>query len=145
MKRDVVTVGPLMTLREAGTVLSEHRITGAPVVDRWGELMGVVSQTDIVRCGATQDELGAPCFYGDPDAASVFETASNRSELDTMRVLDVMTKDLIRADEDAPVEDVIALMLERGVHRVVITRGSKLRGIITTMDVLGSLRAAPAR
>ena len=143
MRKDVVTLRPLMTLREAGAVLAERGITGAPVIDRRGEIMGVVSQSDIVRCGAGRDKAGLPLFYSDDDDSPV--EAFSRSEFDVLRVVDVMTNHVISAEEEAPVEELIATMLRSGVHRVVITRKGKLAGIVTTMDILRILPGAPLR
>jgi CBS domain-containing protein len=48
MTRDVVTVGVAATVREAARILTQHQLSGAPVVDRQGQIVGVVSETDIV-------------------------------------------------------------------------------------------------
>ncbi len=143
MKGDVLTLRPLMTLREAAALLGQRGVTGAPVVDRKGELIGVVSQTDIVRRGAAKDRAGLPSFYSDADGEA--PDGGALSEFDSMRVVDVMTSRVISAEEDASVEDLIGLMLRHGVHRVVVTRKGRLTGIVTTMDILRVLPGAPLR
>lgn len=57
MHRDVVTVGPDTTVRELARVLSDGEISGAPVVDRTGRVMGVVSATDVLRLAAEGPEV----------------------------------------------------------------------------------------
>lgn len=139
MQTEVVTVGPFMTLREAGAILAQRGITGAPVVDQEGELVGVVSQTDIVRCGASHEKDGVSVFYRDLDVLEAFDAAPERSEFDVMRVADVMTRHPICVEEACPLDKLIFLMLGRGVHRVLVTRRGKLCGIVTTMDILRAI------
>ena len=134
MRRRVVTVSPQMTLREVAALFLEKQITGAPVTSVDGRLIGVISQTDLVRSHREQP-AGLPSFYR-PEETVIWGEGYQIQEAETAKVSDVMTPAILTADEDAPIDRVAELMLTRKVHRIVITRAGRLAGIITTMDML---------
>lgn len=110
MHRKVKTLTPETSIREAAKLFSDRRITGAPVVSREGHLVGVVSQTDLVRREGARD-----------------------------RVEQIMTPWAVSFEEETPVLELARQMLRKRIHRVVITRDGKLSGIVTTMDLLKAL------
>lgn len=148
--RDVMT-SPLLTIREdaplrdAAVKLSGRRMSGAPVVDGRGRPIGVVSLIDIVALLAglekPADEPGGfyrffyPPFRG--------EAADDRA-LDQLTVCDIMTPSLITVPETMPLMAVARALWQRHVHRVFVTRGKKVVGVISTMDVLRFLTGGPA-
>lgn len=141
MRKDVVTVGAELTVRELAQLFIERRITGAPVVDPEGKLLGVVSQTDIVRrdreaSASLSSEV--PVYYTDPDSPRGRQ-GLRIEDPDYSRVSDVMTPMVISAPEGARIQDLAKLMLQKHIHRVIITRGGRLRGIVTAMDMLRAL------
>jgi CBS domain-containing protein len=132
MRRNVVTVSPLATAKELAELLTKHKITGVPVVDSHGALMGVVSQTDIVRKQARSEKDDALDYYR--DVMPLFEPVSRVK--DEATVFDLMTPAVLSADEETPVGDLARQMLARRIHRLPITRNKRLVGIISTMDIL---------
>jgi CBS domain-containing protein len=141
MRRKVITAGPEMTLQELAGLFIEEKISGAPVVDHEGRLLGVISQTDLVRRDREMSpELEIPSYYhgGDREACP---RGFQIEDPDFTRVADVMTPVVLSAEEEAPVEEVARLMLRKHVHRVIITRHGRLSGIVTSMDMLKALLA----
>ena len=132
MRRNVVTVSPLVTAKELSELLTKHKITGVPVVDSHGALMGVVSQTDIVRKQARSEKDDALDFYR--DVMPLFDSVSRVK--DEVTVFDLMTPAVLSADEETPVGDLARQMLARRIHRLPITRDKRLVGIVSTMDIL---------
>lgn len=120
----VATVGPLTTVSEAARLLTERRITGAPVVDAKGNLLGIVSQTDLVR-----HQGGAGEHWPGEAAADAGQTP----------VLSLMTGSVVSCEEDTPLDEVARVMLDRRIHRVLVTREGRLCGILTAMDLLRAL------
>ncbi|MBI4425705.1 MAG: CBS domain-containing protein [Elusimicrobia bacterium] len=110
MSRDVVTARPEEPLLKLARLLQGRRISGIPIVGREGHLIGVVSQSDLVR-HALGGEGGA--------------TAAG-----------VMTPWAVSCEEDTPLEEVARQMVRKRIHRVLVTRGSTLVGIVSAMDVL---------
>lgn len=136
MRRQVVTVTEDHTLKELEAILIDNKITGVPVLDAKGRVIGVVSQTDLVR----RDREQAPP-HENPAYDQALDRWLGRSGLqveapDFVRVRDVMTPSACCAEEDAPLWEVARLMAQSGIHRVVITRKGRLAGIVTSMDIL---------
>ena len=131
MHRGVVTVMPLATLSELSDILSKHKISGVPVVDNRGNLMGVVSQTDIVRRGKRNPE-DLPDYY--KDVLPLFGAV--KRELEEETVFNLMTPAVLSADEETPVIDLARQMLARHIHRIPITKEKRLTGIVSTMDLV---------
>jgi CBS domain-containing protein len=147
MRRKIVTVASWLTLQELAQTLERHGITGAPVVDAHGSVLGVVSQTDLVRA-RRESSAGIPSYHRELDEPTA-ALGLHFEECDRTRVEQIMTPGAISFDEETPAATLAAAMLERRVHRVLITRGKRLVGIVTTMDLLRALvalsRKAPRR
>ena len=144
MRTDVVTVREDQTLKELAQVLLDHHISGAPVVDGKGRLVGVVSQTDLVRRDREQTEpREAPAYHREVDqwlGKRGFEIESP----DYARVHDVMTPAVLSADIHVSVKDLARRMTEKHIHRLVITRRGKLAGIVTSMDIMRAFASGRA-
>ena len=139
MRRKIVTVESWLTLQELAKVLEENGITGAPVVDANGAVLGVVSQTDLVHA-RRESSSGIPFYHRDVEEP-IAALGIHFEESDRTRVEQIMTPGAISFNEETPVEKLAGAMLERHIHRVLITRGERLVGIVTTMDLLRALVA----
>ncbi|MBI5594599.1 MAG: CBS domain-containing protein [Elusimicrobia bacterium] len=129
MQKRVVSVRPNMLVRELARILDEKRISGAPVVDRDGRLVGVVSKSDLVH-----HELDDVDAHEAED--SHLPKGFHLESPDRTRVADIMTPTVVEAAREAKVPDLARLMRRRRIHRVFITKGRKLLGIVTTLDLL---------
>lgn len=144
MNPEVLTVADDMTVRELARFLVENDITGAPVEDDAGRLVGVVSVFDIARLlGEDDDEFEleeaeehAP-GNGASDADGLDEELEDDDE--DLLVEDIMTPAVWSVPEDATVPEVAALMLKEHLHRLVVVREDEPVGIISTSDLLGLL------
>jgi CBS domain-containing protein len=139
MNADVITVPATMDLRDLAKLFLERGITGAPVVDAGGRLVGVVSQTDLVYYNLTRgDELVVnSSFY----QSARFEghrlpRGFQVEDFNSGVVADVMTPVVHSVDESAPVEAVARMMTRNHIHRVIVRRGRRIAGIISALDVL---------
>lgn len=112
MHKRVLSVRPETTLHELTRLLSERGVSGAPVIGPEGDLIGVVSQTDLVR----QQRAGAT-------------------------VASVMTPWTVSFEEDTDIKELARQMLAKKIHRLIITREGRMCGIITSMDMLRALLA----
>lgn len=115
MIKDVITVNEKTPLKEVTKLFGEKRITGAPVVNEAGDLIGVISESDIIR---KTTSLGAwsPTHAGQ-----------------------IMTKPAVTVLPTEPLQKVCELMHNRRIHRVVVADDSGINGIITTMDILRAI------
>lgn len=115
MVRDVVVVTESTPLKEVTRIFNDRKITGAPVVNENNELVGVISETDIIRKSTT---IGA----WSPSTAG-----------------QIMTKPPVSVAPDTSLQRVCELMYNRRIHRVVVAAGAQIDGIITTMDILRAI------
>lgn len=147
MNSEVLAAEADWSLDKLAGFLVDNSISGAPVTAADGELVGVVSMTDIVRqnrtTGATQGAETTHDVY-----LYELERHMSREEINVfhteyespVQVRDIMTPMIFRVSEDTPVQEVAEMMLKGRIHRVFVTRGSKLTGIVTTLDMLQVIR-----
>jgi CBS domain-containing protein len=143
----VITVTDTMDLREVAKVLVEEGITGAPVVDEMGNLVGVISQSDLVEYDLSVEHeltVEAP-FYRHPfDDALQPQRGFQIEELPADTVKDVMTPFLVTVEEDTPIREVASRMSKFAIHRlIVVDADQQIRGIVTSLDVLRWVAAQP--
>src|SRR5262245_32059376 len=127
MNRAVVTLSPDMTLAEAAARLERHEITGAPVVQA-GRVVGVLTTTDLR--GVYGDDWNNPTHIGPVDAPLGDPTK--------IRVAERMTQSIISLPPEADRAEAASVMLQYGVHRVLVMDGPFLLGIVTPLDVVAS-------
>lgn len=133
--RDVVVIESERTLPELEALLLQHHISGVPVVEAGtGELLGVVSQSDIVR-HLSQRQPGPSVGFHDTIWFDIM-MPNLSPDSSQVRVKEIMTPYIHFATEDATVAEVLDLMLENHIHRVVITRQRRLVGVVTSLDLL---------
>lgn len=136
MIKKVITVSPEMTCQEIAKLLFTKKISGAPVVDNKGKLIGIVSEKDIFRAfyPSYQEFYERPVDHIDFDKLE--SEAINKAK---KKVAEVMTKELITVSPDTPILKIGALMIARGIHRVPVVDKEKLVGIVTRRDIYRSI------
>ena len=140
MNPEVLTVRDEMSVRDLASFLIENEISGAPVADAEGRLVGVVSLVDIaaVTSGVDRPRDGFGFFGPDRDDGLDEEDMEDLDQ-DGLRVADIMTPQIFSVPEDATVSQIASLMLKGHLHRLLVTREDRAIGIITTSDLLGLL------
>lgn len=142
MQTDVLTVGPAWTLRQVAALFTENHITGAPVVDERGGLVGVISETDLVRHDRGSAGLRVPGYHLQTQRSSLVDEGFQIEEPDYTRVSDVMTPSVFEVAETTPVGSVARLMVDKHIHRVIVTKNRKLKGIISSIDLLNLIASS---
>jgi len=140
MTRNVVCLNEDLDIRECEKILLEKGISGAPVVDTEGHLLGVLSKTDLVthHYVTGEESSGAEENYHleGVRGAHVYQYS-------TPAARDVMTPVPCVATEWSTVSELAALMVRREVHRVIICRERKVVGIVSSMDILRAIAKEP--
>jgi CBS domain-containing protein len=134
MTRDVATVTAETLLEDLCDLFRKRRITGAPVVDQEGRLVGIVSKDDVLSRG--RGVVTEP--RQTPDIRSLFTSGFvgfDQGGNGAATVGEIMTRDVLSAPEDSTIGDLCRLMWEHRIHRIPIVRGSLLVGIVSALDV----------
>jgi CBS domain-containing protein len=128
MTREVLTLAPNTTVREAAEILATEHVSGAPVV-RLGTVVGMVSSMDLLEFIA-----GLPA---DPEAVS---GGLDHGILDDHTVEEAMTRGPIKTIAlDAPASTAAEMMQQEGIHRLPVLDNGKLVGIISTTDLVKAI------
>ena len=140
MTRDVVTVGPGASVTDVAKLMLGRRISGVPVVDGSGRLVGLVSEGDLMRHAELVS--GRPWWLA-PDA-SAEEIAGAYVKTHGLKASDVMTKDVVTIDEHEPLDGIAMLFEARGIKRAPVMRDGKIVGIVSRANLLQGLAASAA-
>jgi CBS domain-containing protein len=134
MTKDVITVTPHTTIEKAAKIMLQTHISGLPVVDDAGKLVGVVSERDFLRRGEIGTGRRRPAwlefFMGPGRAAAEFVHERGR------KVADIMTPDPVTVDEETPLEELVQLMEKKDIKRLPVMSGRTLKGIVTRSNLL---------
>jgi CBS domain-containing protein len=134
MTKPVITVAPETTIVDAANIMLRKHVSGLPVVDAAGKLVGVVSEGDFVRRSeiGTQRSRGRWLRFilGPGKSASDFVHEHGR------RVGEVMTANPLTINEDAALAEIVEMMERNNVKRLPVMRGDELVGIVSRANLL---------
>jgi acetoin utilization protein AcuB len=120
MSKNVVTVSPDKTMKDATDIMREHEFRHLPVVEG-DRLVGMVTLTDI-RCSS-------------PSLATTFSVGEINYLVDQIRVSDMMTREVVTVSPDTTVEDAALMGHKRGISALPVVEDGRLVGIITQTDL----------
>lgn len=136
MRRDVITISADAPVRELARLLRERGISGVPVVNGDGDVVGTVSITDILWLS---DRL-VPLLGGrTTEGPSGKEAPEERVDLGLGVVRDIMTADVFGLPPTATLQELLEFVSRTGLHRVPVLEDRKVVGIVTASDLLGLL------
>ena len=149
MTRNVLAVAPEWSVGRLLEFLSDHAITGAPVVSDDQEPIGVVSLTDVARNGTVVErarDAESHVFY-----RAGLDTFVDRADMkmmhveaeSTVTVREIMTPLVFAVEETTTVQEIAEMMITGRIHRVFVKNAGKMVGVITSMDLLPLVRDIP--
>lgn len=169
MRTELVTVVPDMSVHDLAGLLADKEISGAPVVDVDGEVLGVVSMTDVIRLAAGEADVRVgprPLVAGEfsieappeneyeeeQDVVDYFQSVhippftprpdggeTSGSALDQYDVREIMTPANFHIHPDSDLRELAAFLLRGRIHRALVMEDDRLVGIVTTVDVLRTM------
>jgi CBS domain-containing protein len=138
MVSPVITTKPSASVKEVAHILLTHRISGVPVVDDAGKLVGIVSEGDLMR----RADLGTERHRSWWLAALFAEEEALAAEYvkqHSKKVSDVMTKHIVAATPDTPLNEIAGLLERHSIKRVPIVENDALVGIVSRANIIQAL------
>ncbi|GAA3572617.1 CBS domain-containing protein [Marinobacter xestospongiae] len=139
MTPSIKAVPQTWTMERLARFLTDNDIAGSPVTDDSGEIVGIATLKDITefRWNATRNDADAELTPEEQQEArrlrmAIFEEMGKVP----VEVRDIMTPSVLSVDESTPVKDIADIMMKEHLHRIFVTKDSKITGIITTYDML---------
>jgi CBS domain-containing protein len=134
MTRQIVSVAPETSVLDMAQLMLKNRISGLPVIDNNGNLVGIVTEGDCLRRVETDTEprrrRWVEFLMGPDQLANEYVHTHGR------KVSEVMTPDPVTATEDTPLHEVVHLMEKRRIKRIPVLRGRQMVGIVSRADLL---------
>lgn len=137
MTTKVISVGPDTPVQEVAALLLEHKISAVPVVDAEGQLVGVVSEGDLIH--RLEDERAARRSWWLSLVASPEEQAQAYLKTHGHVVRDVMTTPVVTVAPTTPVSEIAHLLDSRRIKRVPVVQDGRVIGIVSRGDLLRAL------
>lgn len=140
MVRDVITVHQNDSIESVARILVSHNISGVPVVNDAGNLVGMVTEGDLLykevnpRLPDYVNVLGAIIFYN-----GVEQFHDDFKKLIAGRAREIMSDEVITVSEDTELQEVAQIMVENGIKRVPVVKDQKMIGIISRCDMIKTL------
>jgi len=139
MTRNVITVDPKMDVHALAELFVHKNISGAPVVDKKGKLLGIVREEGVIF----QDKrLHLPTvinLFGGFLALGAKQYNEEIRKITASRVADIMEKDMVTVSPGAAIEDVATLMIEKETYYLPVVDKGRLAGVVTKKDILRSI------
>lgn len=137
MSSRVVSIAPEAAIQDAIRLMLDNRISGLPVVDASGALVGIVTEGDFLRRAETGTLRKRPrwleLLIGPNSLATDYVRSHGR------RVEEVMTRTPVTVGEDAGLDEIVALMERKRVKRLPVVRGREVVGIVSRANLLHAL------
>jgi len=143
MNQNVITVPEDATIEEVAGILTENNVSGAPVVNQAGRLVGIVTEEDLLhkktnpRVPGFLNILGAFIYI-----SGVERYREDLKKLAATKVFEIMTTGVVTVDGDAEIERVAGLMVEHDIKRLPVMDNDTLIGIISRADIVKTIARA---
>lgn len=141
MTTTVISVKPEMTVRDAAKVLVDQGISGAPVIDAAGRMVGMISEGDLIHRTELDTQERWRSWWLDLFSAN--RDAGDYVKSHGLVVEDVMTRDIISVEDATPLTEVANLLETKRVKRVPVLRDGQLVGIVSRSNLVQALASTP--
>ncbi len=138
MVRDVVTIGPDESIARAARLMTDSDVSALPVINAEGRLAGILSEADLLRRPEIDTATRHPRWVETPAPTLASEFAKSHGK----RVADLMSENVISVSEDAPLNEIAALLERNRIKRVPVVRDGRLVGIVSRGNLIQVLASA---
>ncbi|MCF8041745.1 MAG: CBS domain-containing protein [Desulfarculaceae bacterium] len=140
MTKDVVTLTPDAEITKAAKLLLEKGFNALPVVDKDGRVVGILCQSDLI---SQQEALPVPSYFTLLDSfiplTSLKKMEREVQKIAATTVQEAMTPEPVSVGPDTDIEQIAALMVDKGFHTLPVMEDGKLLGIVGKEDILRTL------
>ena len=144
MTRAVVTAAPDDTVAAVAALFSRHGISGVPVCEKDGTLLGIISEGDLMRPFGEANRLRRDWWLGLlADGEALAPEFLEYVRVDRRRARDLMSRDVVTATEATPADRIADLLERHRIKRVPILRDGKVVGIVSRADLVRALARTP--
>jgi CBS domain-containing protein len=140
MMRDVITIGPDTNVTEAAKLMAQNDVSALPVVDGRKQLIGIISEADLMRRAEIGTEIRHPWWIEAMTPATSLAAEFTKSH--GKRVEELMSQDVITVTEDTSLAEIATILERHRIKRVPVTRGSELVGIVSRANLVQTLASA---
>ena len=136
MTKAVITVNQQAAIAEIAKTLINNKVSGVPVVDDGNNLVGIVTEGDLLfkemspRLPESVNILGAIIFYSGVD-----RYAEDWKKIMAVQASEIMTEKVVTISENTEIEEISALMVKHGIKRIPVVDGKKIVGIVSRADI----------
>ena len=146
MTKDVITASPEDSIKEVVRKLSKNGIGGLPVIDEEKKVLGIVTETDILKALKTKSTKLSLVFPSSHALGMTFQETSDfrelkdaMNEVKNLHVNQIMSKDVITVTPEATIAEVASIMAQNNINRIPVVKNNKLVGIVTRGDIIKGL------
>jgi len=138
MTKKVYTIYPESTVEEAAKIMFNKGLTGLPVINRKNQLVGIITEADLIKQKA---KIDLPLYIQFLDSILYLENPTKKIKKEIQKILgikvvDLMTKKVITITPDTEVSDLATLMLDRHINPIPVVKNKKLVGIVSRADLI---------
>lgn len=140
MTSPVITAWPETRVRDLVALMTTHRISGIPIVAADHELIGIVTEADLLYKEILPKPIEPAPVAQRLHLPGIAEAAERARKAEGLRAFDIMTSPVISVTEDATVHEIAGLMVTHKINRLPVLRAGRVVGIVSRADVLKAFR-----
>jgi CBS domain-containing protein len=140
MTRDVISVQNDTSVADLARLLTENNISGAPVLDASGQVIGIVTESDLID---GSKKLHIPTVLTILDSFLYLESPAKMEEemkkIAATKVVDICSSLITTIPPDMPLDEIATIMAEKNIHTLPVLDNNKLVGVIGKKDIIKTL------
>jgi CBS domain-containing protein len=140
MTREVITVLPETTVQQLAKIFASHGISGAPVVNQEGLVVGVVTESDLID---QNKKVHIPTVISILDSFFFLENPEKMEQemrkMVGVTVADIYTSPPVTVGEDTPIDEIATIMSEKNIHTLPVVADGRLKGVIGKKDIIRTI------
>jgi CBS domain-containing protein len=144
MTSPVITARPETTIRDLAALMTTHHISGVPIVTAEHELVGIVTEGDLLYKEVIPKPHEPPAVVRRLPLRSVLEAHEHARKAEGTRAYEIMTSPVLTVTETASVHEIAQVMIKNQINRVVVLRANRVVGIVSRADILKAFRRPDA-